>query len=85
MLLKTDPATSVTNGSQSKTLTHLLTKTLLRTMAATFNLRPGLKKYLKTDAGWFDFTVGIRTESRSVETAIRFRGGKVGILKEHPR
>ena len=85
MLLKTDPAAPLTTEAKTgRTLTHLLVKTLLRTVAANFNLRPGLKKYLKTDQGFFDFTVGIRTESRSVETAIRFRGGRVMVLKALP-
>ncbi len=85
MLLKTDPAVPVSEESpDSRSLTHLLVKTLLRTVAASFNLRPGLKKYLKTDSGWFDFTVGICTESGSVRTAIRFAGGKVTVLKDMP-
>jgi len=86
MLLKADPAApmTLTNATSGKTLTHLLIKTLLRTVAANFNLRPGLRKYLKTDGGWFDFTVGIRTENQSVAAAIRFRDGHVGILKDIP-
>jgi len=85
VLLKTEPAGFVTLNSKSgRTLTHLLVKTLLKTVSASFNFRPGLKKYLKTDSGWFDFTVGIRTENRSVATAIRFRKGKVAVLKDIP-
>ena len=67
-----------------RTLTHLLITTLLRTMAANFNLRPGLRKYLASDRGWFDFTIGIRTETGSVATAIRFRDGRARVLKSIP-
>ncbi|MBS3758460.1 MAG: formate acetyltransferase [Desulfobacterales bacterium] len=85
MLLEAEPAEPITTHTKTgKTLTHLLLKALLRTVAANFNLRPGLRRYLKAEAGWFDFTVGIRTESRSVETAIRFRNGRVRVLKALP-
>ncbi len=85
MLLKTDAESPAKADSPSgRTLTHLLVKTLLHTVAASFNFRPGLKKYLATDRGWFDFTVGIRTDSHSVATAIRFSGGRVSVLKHLP-
>ena len=85
MLLKTDAAGGTATGAKTgKTLTHLLVKTLLHTVATSFNFRPGLKKYLKTDQGWLDFTVGIRTESGSVETAICFKNGRVSVHKAIP-
>lgn len=85
MLFKTDPAAPLHTGEKStRSLTHLLVRGLLHTVAASFNFRPGLRQYLKTDSGWFDFTVGIRTESGSVATAVRFREGKVRVLREIP-
>ncbi|MBI5062975.1 MAG: pyruvate formate lyase family protein, partial [Desulfatitalea sp.] len=63
---------------------QLLVKSLLRTLALNFNLRPGLNRYLKSDQGWIDFTVGLRTESRSVEAAVRFQEGKVRVLPAMP-
>ncbi|MGM0451739.1 MAG: pyruvate formate lyase family protein [Thermodesulfobacteriota bacterium] len=85
MLLKTDTQSPTKDNLPSgRTLTLLLVKTLLHTVAASFHFRPGLKKYLQTDRGWFDFTVGIRTESHSVETAIRFADGRVSVLRHLP-
>ncbi|MGM0404038.1 MAG: hypothetical protein ACQEQN_10000, partial [Thermodesulfobacteriota bacterium] len=85
MLFKTDPAAPLHTGEKSaRSLTHLLVRTLLHTVAASFNFRPGLRQYLKTGSGWFDFTVGIRTDSGSVATAVRFREGKVRVLREIP-
>jgi pyruvate formate-lyase/glycerol dehydratase family glycyl radical enzyme len=67
-----------------KSLTALLMKILLRIVAASFNLRPSFRKYLKTSEGWIDLTVGLRTESRSVECAIRFKDGRVRVLRDIP-
>lgn len=64
--------------------TNILLNTLLRVFAASFNLRPGLKKYLKSDQGWINFTLGIKTESGSVETAVIFNNGKVTVSKTMP-
>ncbi len=62
-----------------KSLTALLMKMLLRIVAASFNLRPSFNQYLKTSEGWIDLAVGLRTESRSVECAIRFKDGRVSV------
>ncbi|MFZ2631159.1 MAG: pyruvate formate lyase family protein [Desulfosalsimonadaceae bacterium] len=67
--------------------TNILLNTLLRVFAANFNLRPGLKKYLKSDLGWIDFTIGFKTGSGSVHAAVTFKNGKVfvaGTLPENP-
>jgi len=63
-----------------KSPTALLTKILLTVVAAAFNFRPSYKKYLKTRDGWIDLTCGLRTESRSVSCAIRFKDGRVTVL-----
>jgi len=65
--------------------TNFLLKTLLRVFAANFNLRPGLNKYLKSDQGWINFTLGIKTESGSVETAVIFNNGKIRVSKTIPK
>ena len=75
----------VSNGVNSrKSLTALLMKMLLRVVAASFNLRRSFRKYLKTSEGWIDLTVGLRTESRSVECAIRFKDGRVSVQGNIP-
>lgn len=66
--------------------TNLLLNTLLRVFAVNFNLRPGLKKYLKSDLGWIDFTIGFTTASRSIHAAVTFTNGKVfvsGLIPEN--
>ncbi len=57
--------------------THYLLNALLRLFAASFNLRPGLRRYLHADTGPLEFSVGIRTESRSAEGGVIFAGGRV--------
>ena len=64
---------------------NILLNTLLRVFAANFNLRPGLNKYLKSDQGWINFTLGIQTESGSVQTAVIFNNGKVSVSKTIPQ
>ncbi len=64
--------------------TNILLNTLLRIFAANFNLRPGLKKYLKSDQGWIDFSMGFKTVSGSVAVAVIFKNGKVSVSKTFP-
>jgi len=64
--------------------TNLLMNILLRTVAFNFNHRSSLRKYLKSDAGWINFIVGIRTENRSVEASVIFRDGRVVVSGRIP-
>lgn len=57
---------------------------LLGIVAAGFTFRRSYHQYLKTSEGWIDLTVGLRTESRSVECAIRFKDGRVSVLGRIP-
>ena len=85
MLFQSEPGDVIAPIAKNRSLlTQLLIKSLLRTLALNFNLRPGLNRYLKSDRGWIDFTIGIRTESRSVEAAVRFVDGKVRVLPAMP-
>ena len=77
MLLQTDPHSDMTTRRRSAT--HLLVTTMLRVLAASFNLRPSLNKYLKSDQGWINFFIGIRTESGSINTMVRFKDGHVSL------
>ncbi len=67
-----------------KSFTNVIMSMLLGLVAASFNLRPSLKKYLKTEEGWLNFTAGITTESGSVACAIEFNDGKARVLKSIP-
>ena len=67
-----------------KSFTNVTMRMLLGLVAASFNLRPSLKKYLKTAEGWLNFTAGITTESGSVACAIEFNNGKVKVLNMIP-
>ncbi len=67
-----------------KSFTNVTMRMLLNVIAASFSLRPSLKKYLKTAEGWLNFTVGLTTESGSVGCAIRFADGKVKVLNVIP-
>ncbi|RJP90129.1 MAG: formate acetyltransferase [Desulfobacteraceae bacterium] len=59
--------------------TNILLNTLLRVFAANFNLRPSLKKYLKSDLGWIDFTIGFKTNSGSLQASVALKNGKVSV------
>ena len=65
-------------------MTDKMANFFLKFFAFNFNNRPSLNKYLKCDDGWLNFTFGIRTESGSVEQAMRFENGKVIVLKNIP-
>lgn len=57
---------------------------LLKTMAAVFNNRKKYNAYLYTTDGPVDFTVGFKTETGTVDKAIRFRDGRAQALKTTP-
>lgn len=85
LLFQATPPGSVSSDQTSgKSAMQLVVKLLLRLMAASFRYRPALRKCLKSDQGWMDFTAGIRTRSGSVETAIRFHQGRVSVLGAIP-
>ncbi|MDD5711644.1 MAG: pyruvate formate lyase family protein [Smithellaceae bacterium] len=70
-----------------KTATNILAHMLLQLMAANYNLRPSLKDYLKSKNGhedWINFSLGVRTENRSVEQGISFRDGKAKVAAGIP-
>jgi len=67
-----------------RTSTDFLAHILLLLMAANYNLKPSLRKYLKNEHGWLDFSVGVRTENNTVERAIIFKDGKAKVLKNIP-
>ncbi|MCP4134708.1 MAG: formate acetyltransferase [bacterium] len=64
--------------------TNILAANLLRLMAANFKHRSSLNKYLKSDEGWINFSVGFRTENRTVEASVRFHEGSIGVSKTIP-
>ena len=79
-----DHAAAETGQRVKRSSTDLLVTGLLRLMAAMFLFRPSLKKYLRSDSGWIHFTVGIRTESGSVEAALVFRDGTIKTIRKIP-
>lgn len=62
------------------TLAHIA----LEGMAFMFNNRADLQEKMKCTDGFINFTVGLKTESGTVEQAISFRDGKVSVLKSIP-
>ncbi len=67
-----------------KSFTNVTMRMLLGMIAASYSLRPSLKKYLKTAEGWLNFTAGLTTESGSVACAIAFKDGRVKVLNAIP-
>ncbi|MGD0275830.1 MAG: pyruvate formate lyase family protein [Syntrophales bacterium] len=62
-----------------KTSTNILVHVLLHLIAINFNRRGSLKAFLKGSEGWINFSLGIRTDSGSVEVGIIFRDGMVSV------
>ncbi|MHB8156435.1 MAG: pyruvate formate lyase family protein [Desulfocucumaceae bacterium] len=57
---------------------------LLRAIAFSFNHIPRLNRYLKTDEGWLEFSVGIKTESGTVAQSVFFKDGRVRVQRGVP-
>jgi len=58
---------------------NTVTTGLLRLMALQFTWRPSLNRYLKSVDDWINFSVGIATQTGSVEQSIIFQEGKVSV------
>lgn len=71
-------------GKAKMSPTGLILHGLLKVMAANFNYRSALKRYLITSDGPLNFAIGIRTESGSVFSGIVFREGAVSIVRGMP-
>ncbi|MBU3917303.1 formate acetyltransferase, partial [bacterium] len=63
---------------------NTLTHWTLRLLAAQFNFRPSLKKHLKSTDGWTNFSIGLKTETGTMEQTIVFQNGRVKVLKHIP-
>ncbi|MBM4446380.1 MAG: formate acetyltransferase [Chloroflexi bacterium] len=68
-----------------RTSTDFLARVLLLLMAANYNLRPSLRKYLKSSHGWLNFSIGVRTETNTVEKALIFNDGKARVSSSIPK
>lgn len=68
-----------------RTSTDFLARVLLLLMAANYNLRPSLRKYLKSSHGWLNFSIAVRTENNTVEQAIIFNDGKARVSSSIPK
>ncbi|MBN2080127.1 MAG: formate acetyltransferase [Spirochaetes bacterium] len=71
-------------GNRSRGIADRLTNLFLGFMAFNFNRRRSLNRYLYSDFGPFDFSVGIRTEDGSVERAIIVKEGRMRVSREIP-
>ncbi|HSA15739.1 MAG TPA: pyruvate formate lyase family protein [Spirochaetota bacterium] len=69
---------------KNQSLTNTLARIFLKFLAMNFNTRPSLRKYLRSDYGWLNFTFGISTENGSVRQAIAFENGKVRVPDYFP-
>ncbi|MBI9089827.1 MAG: formate acetyltransferase [Desulfobacterium sp.] len=63
---------------------NIFTHLALRLMAAQFNFRPSLNKHLKSADGWTNFSIGLKTETGTMEQAIVFQNGHARVLKYIP-
>lgn len=63
----------------SKRSADLITKTALKFMAFSFNNFERNRKYLKSDQGWINFSVGIGTQDGSVAQSIFFEKGRARV------
>lgn len=71
-------------NSQGGGIANFATAKALQLMAFSFSRIPKYHQYLKTDQGWLNFSVGLRTENDSVAQTIVFKDGKVRVIKGVP-
>ncbi|MBT3221480.1 MAG: hypothetical protein HN348_20555, partial [Proteobacteria bacterium] len=63
---------------------HVEINALLRLMAWHFRLRPSLRRLLKSDEGWIDFSVGLTTEDGTIQAGLVFEKGRVRAQRKVP-
>ena len=65
-------------------IANIATHLLLQTMAFHFNWFPRFRRYLRSDDGWINFSLGMRTETDTVEQCITFEDGRVRVKGNIP-
>ncbi|MGC9324948.1 MAG: pyruvate formate lyase family protein [Desulfomonilia bacterium] len=68
-----------------KSTADVVTHLVLQIMAFHFNISKRFRKYLRSDDGWINFNVGMRTETDSVNQAIAFTNGRARVLWDIPK
>lgn len=68
-----------------RNMADVITHIALQTMAFHFNYLPGFRKYLESDDGWINFSLGMRTEQGNVRQCIIFRDGRVRVSSDIPK
>ncbi|MBU1171390.1 MAG: pyruvate formate lyase family protein [Proteobacteria bacterium] len=61
------------------TISNALTHLFLQFFAMNFNWRKSLNRYLKSEDGWMNFTMGIKTENGHVKQSLIFKEGRVRV------
>lgn len=69
------------NDMKNKGLADAVTGTALKFMAFCFGNVMSCRRYLKTDDGWMNFSIGLRTEDGTVSRSIWFKDGKAHVKK----
>jgi len=59
---------------------NMATHYALKLFAANFTLRPSLRKYLKTQDGWIQMSIGMSTESGDMAQRLIFKNGKISVM-----
>jgi formate C-acetyltransferase len=65
-------------------MADIITHMALQTMAFHFNYLPKFRKYLRSDDGWINFSLGMRSEKGNVRQCIIFRDGRVRVSSDIP-
>ncbi|HNY64872.1 MAG TPA: pyruvate formate lyase family protein [Deltaproteobacteria bacterium] len=60
-------------------LASIATYAALQTMAFLFNYVPELRKYLRFDDGWLNFSLRVKTEGGNVDQVLSFRNGRLSV------
>jgi hypothetical protein len=58
---------------------NIATGVALKSMAFLFNHVPEYKRHLRTDHGWINFSLRLKTEKGNVNQVISFQDGKVSV------
>lgn len=74
----------MTQKNKSANLTYLIVRSFLSFFALNMNIRPSLNRYLRHRDGWFNFSIGLKTETNSLRFGVEFHSGRVKVLSELP-
>lgn len=79
------PESQVSRFVSGRGMLNRMTRIALQFMALQFNLRPALRRSMRSADGWINFSVGFRVENAAVAQTIVFNNGRARVVNHIPR